>query len=82
MFGVTHVAAVDGFSGMIVEFFLTMLVKNNIEIYSNLYKHFENNTLSLCRPIVAQYGLWDQIQVDQGRKWVLMLYVQDTLATL
>ena len=61
MFGVTHVAAVDGLSGMIVEFFLTMLVKNNIEIYSNLYKHFENNALSLCRPIVAQYGLWDQI---------------------
>ena len=37
MYGVTHVAAVDGFSGMIVGFF-TMPVKNNVEIYSNLYK--------------------------------------------
>ena len=37
MYGVTHVAAVDGFSGMIVGF-LTMPVKNNVEIYSNLYR--------------------------------------------
>ena len=37
MYGVTHVAAVDGFSGMIMGF-LTMPVKNNIEIYSNLYR--------------------------------------------
>ena len=37
MFGVTYVAAVDGFSGMIVGF-LTMPVKNNIEIYSNLFR--------------------------------------------
>lgn len=37
MYGVTHVTAVDGFSGMIVGF-ITMPVKNNIEIYSNLYR--------------------------------------------
>ena len=37
MFGVTHVAAVDGFSGMIVGF-ATMPIKNNIEIYCNLYR--------------------------------------------
>lgn len=37
MFRVTHVAAVDGFSGMIVGF-ITMPVKNNIEIYSNLFR--------------------------------------------
>ena len=36
MFGVTHVAAVDGFSNMIVGF-ITMPVKNNVEIYANLY---------------------------------------------
>ena len=33
MYGVTHVAAVDGFSGMIVGF-ITMPVKNNVQIYS------------------------------------------------
>ena len=37
MYGVTHVAAVDGFSGMIVGF-ITMPIKNNIEIYSNLFR--------------------------------------------
>jgi len=29
-----------------------------------------------------QYGLWDQIRVDQGKEWVLMLYIQGTLAHL
>lgn len=37
MYGVTHLAAVDVFSGMIVGF-ITMPIKNNVEIYSNLYK--------------------------------------------
>ena len=35
-----------------------------------------------CRPIVLQYGLCDQIRVDQGREWILMLYIQETLAHL
>ena len=37
MFGVTHICAVDGYSGMIVGF-VTMPVKNNIEIYAHLYR--------------------------------------------
>jgi len=37
MYGVTHVAAVDGYSGMIVGF-ATMPIKNNVEIYSSLYR--------------------------------------------
>jgi hypothetical protein len=36
MFGVTHVCAVDGHSGMIVGF-ATMPTKNNILIYQELY---------------------------------------------
>ena len=35
-FGVTHVCAVDGFSGMIVGF-VTMPIKNNRIIYESLY---------------------------------------------
>lgn len=27
-----------------------------------------------------QYGLWDQIRVDQGKEWVLTLYIQECLA--
>ncbi|XP_065894563.1 uncharacterized protein [Dysidea avara] len=70
MYGVTHVTAVDGYSGMIVGF-TSMPIKNNIEIYCNLYK-----------PIVLEYGLWDQRRIDQGKEWVLMLHVQETLAHL
>ena len=35
MFGVTHVCAVDGFSGKVVGF-ITMPVKNNDEVYAHL----------------------------------------------
>ncbi len=38
MFGVTHVCAIDGFSGKVVGF-ATMPVKNNIEIYKHLYRY-------------------------------------------
>ena len=34
------------------------------------------------RPILSQYGIWDQIRVDQGKEWVLMLYVQEMLSHL
>ena len=37
MYGVIHVCAIDGFSGKIASF-LTIPVKNNIEIYTNLYR--------------------------------------------
>jgi len=37
MYGVTHVEAVDGWSGMIVGF-VSMPIKSNLEIYSNLYR--------------------------------------------
>ena len=37
IYGVTHVCAVDGYSGMIVAF-ATMPVKNNLEIYAHLFK--------------------------------------------
>lgn len=39
-------------------------------------------TISSCRPTFENYGLWDQIRVDQGREWILSLYVQETLAHL
>lgn len=37
MYGVTHVTAVDGYSGMILGF-VSMPIRNNVEIYSNLYR--------------------------------------------
>ena len=38
--------------------------------------------LHIFRPVVRQYGLWDQIRVDQGKEWTLMLYIQEKLAHL
>ena len=70
MFGVTHIAAIDGFSNMVVGF-VSMPVKNNIEIYKEMFFS-----------VLATYGLWDQIRVDHGKEWVLMLYVQELLADL
>ena len=37
MYGVTHICVVDGFSGKIVGF-VTMPVKNNIEIYTHFFR--------------------------------------------
>lgn len=37
MFGATHIAAIDGFSGKIVSF-ATMPVKNNVEIYKHVFR--------------------------------------------
>ena len=37
MFGVTHICALDGYSGKIVEF-VTMPVKNNVEIYAHFFR--------------------------------------------
>lgn len=31
---------------------------------------------------MSEYGLWDQLRVDQGKEWYLMLLVQERLAHL
>jgi len=67
MFGVTHVMARDGYSGMIVAY-ATMPVKNNLIIYKEIYRHF-----------TASYGLWDQIRVDGGQEFNLVCHIQEYL---
>ena len=32
--------------------------------------------------MVLQYGVWDQVRVDHGKEWTLMLFVQEQLAHL
>lgn len=34
-----------------------------------------------CRKMILEYGLWDQVRVDQGKEWYLMLFVQEALAS-
>ena len=31
---------------------------------------------------MREYGLWDQIKVNHGKEWCLMLYVNDVLSHL
>ena len=38
--------------------------------------------LMLNRPLILEYGLWDEIRVDQGKEWVLSLFVQEQMAHL
>jgi len=35
-----------------------------------------------CREIIREFGLWDQIRVDCGREWNLMLFMQEHLSHL
>ena len=75
-YGVTHVAAIDGYSGMILGF-VTMSVKNPSVIYNSLYRCvcMDGQRFFLysiyyicCRTIVSQFGLLDLIRVDHGRE--------------
>ena len=68
MYGVTHVVAVDGYSGRIVGAAI-MPEKNAIDIYKSVF-----------RPITLENGLWDQWRVDHGREFYLCLAVQDLLS--
>ena len=33
-----------------------------------------------CRKLVEEFGLWDQIRVDYGTEWALILHVQNLLS--
>ena len=68
MYGVVHVLAVDGFSRKLVGF-ITIPSKNPIMIYKLLY-----------RPILQQYGLWDQLRMDHGTEFVLVVSVQQSIS--
>ena len=42
---------------------------------------FHSISLSLInRPAVLEYGMWDQIRVDHGNEFYLLLYVQEKMA--
>ena len=42
--------------------------KNNKIIYDEVY-----------RACLSEYGLWDQVHVDHGREFYLILYIQEKL---
>ena len=65
IFGVAHIMARDGYSGMIVAF-STMAVKNNFIIYDEIYSHF-----------TMTCGLWDQVHVHGGQEFDLVCRIQE-----
>ena len=67
MFGVTHVMAREGYSGMIVTFSTTP-VKKSLAIYDEIYRHF-----------TMTYALWDQVRVDGGQEFNLVFHIQEYL---
>lgn len=67
-FGATHVLAIDGYSSKIVGW-CTMPMKNNCRIYDDVY-----------RKTCLQFGLFEQIRVDYGKEFYLVLYQQEKLA--
>ena len=70
MYGITHVLAVDGYSRKIVGF-ITLPIKNAIAIYD-----------LLLRPLLLKEGIWEQLRVDHGREFALIISVQQSLASL
>ena len=62
--------AVDGYSRKIIGM-ITIPVKNPISIYNTLMK-----------PVLEKEGLWEKLQTDQGREFVLSATVQHHLAHL
>lgn len=68
MFGVTHVLAIDGYSRKIVGF-VTIPKKNSIVIYDMLF-----------RPLLQTEGMWEQVRVDHGAEFALLITAQLYLA--
>lgn len=69
-FGVTHILAVDGFSRKIVGL-ITIPIKNPIAIYH-----------ALLRPLLLSSGMWEQLRVDHGTEFSLIITIQKYLAQL
>ena len=68
MFGIVHVAAVDGYSRKIVGF-STMPKKNAITIYNTIF-----------HPLLLLEGIWDQLRSDHGTEFCLVATIQEYLS--
>ena len=67
MYGLTYVLAGDGYSGKIVAG-SAMNRKNNLIIYEDVY-----------RAATKEFGLWEQVRVDFGKEFYLLLFIQEKL---
>ena len=67
-YGCTHVLMIDGCSRLFTGY-ASMPVKNSILIYEFVF-----------RPALCRYGVWDQIRMDHGREFNLVIFVQQSLS--
>ena len=67
-FGVTHILAVDGYSRKIVGL-ITIPTKNATSIYN-----------ALMRPLLISEGMWEQVRVDHGTEFCLLVAMQRHLS--
>ena len=63
-YGCTHVLIIDGCSSLVTGY-ASMSVKNPISIYEFVFK-----------PALCWSDIWDQIRIDHGRGFNLVLFVQ------
>ena len=63
-YGCTNVAVIDGCSRLVAGF-ASMPIKNPILIYEFVF-----------RPAILKYGIWDQVRMDHGREFCLVIFVQ------
>ncbi len=66
-YGVTYVLARDGFFGKVVAGTVMPRKKNEI-IFEQVF-----------RPALVEYRLWNQVRVDHGHEFYLILYMQERL---
>ena len=59
---------IDGCSRLIVGS-TSIPIKNPILIYEYVF-----------RPAVSKYGVWEQVRMDQGKEFALVIFIQQVLS--
>ena len=54
---------------------------NYLSVSKNFSVHLNLLPMYSCRSLLLTFGIWDEIRVDMGKEWYLMLYAQEMLAT-
>ena len=69
-YGCTHVLMIDGCSRLIVGF-TSIPMKNPVLIYEYVF-----------RLAVLKYGVWEEVRMDHGREFALVIFIQEMLSLL
>ena len=67
-YGCTHALMIDDCSRLIVGY-TSIPIKNPILIYEYVF-----------RPAILKYGVWEQVHMDHGRQFALVIFIQQVLS--